>query len=104
MLAPNPERTKVFISYSHQDAQWLKRLHVHLRPLVRNSTIDLWDDTKISPGSQWQEEIAKAVKASRMAILLISADFLASDFIASDELPPLLEAAENEGAIILPLL
>jgi len=99
-----PERTKVFISYSHRDAEWLQRLQVHLHPLVRSSAIDVWADTTIKPGSKWRDEIAQAIAATKVAVLLISADFLASEFIAGQELPGLLEAAQNDGAIILPVI
>ena len=97
-------RTKVFVSYSHQDGEWLERLRVHLRPLEREYEIDVWDDTKISPGSKWRQQIADTIAAARVAVLLVSADFLASDFIASDELPPLLKRAEDDGAVILPVI
>ncbi len=97
-------RDKVFISYSHQDTKWLKRLRVHLRPLERENNIDVWDDTKIIPGSKWKNEIRKAIGSAKVVVLLISADFLASDFTATDELPPLLKAAEEDGAVILPFI
>src|SRR5262245_61048884 len=95
---------RVFISYSHIDKRWLERLQVHLKPLHRDSVLDLWDDTRIAPGSRWRDEIQQALAETTVAILLISADFLASDFIATVELPTLLAQAESKGAIILPLI
>lgn len=95
---------KFFISYSHTDRVWLDRLHVHLKPLQRNYDIDIWDDTRLTPGSNWQAEIERAVKAAKVAILLVSADFLASEFITTNELPRLLESAQKEGARILSVI
>jgi hypothetical protein len=77
---------------------------VHLTPLHKDYDIDSWSDRKIRPGSRWRDEIRKAVERARVAVLLISADFLASDFIRTHELPPLLKAAEEDGSLILPVV
>jgi TIR domain len=79
-MAPSPTRTKVFISYSHKDQEWLYRLQTHLKPLVREG-LDCWDDTHIRPGDDWKQEIQNALDTAQIAVLLISANFFASDFI-----------------------
>jgi hypothetical protein len=95
---------KVFLSYSHHDASFLARLHVHLRPLQKQGHIDAWVDTRIQAGDRWTDEITMALQTARIAILLVSADYLASDFIVDDELPPLLAKAESHGTRILPVI
>ncbi len=52
----------------------------------------------------WREEIRQAIASAKVAVLLVSADFLASDFIASDELPRLLAKAESEGTVVSPVI
>ncbi|WP_158547995.1 toll/interleukin-1 receptor domain-containing protein [Dyadobacter luteus] len=96
---PQQGRNKVFVSYSHLDKDFLTDVQRHFKPFL--SQIDFWDDTKIQPGQKWKDEIRKAISETKVAILLVSTDFLGSDFISSDELPPLLKAAEQNGAVIL---
>jgi len=97
-------RRSVFVSYSHKDRAWLERLQVHTRPLVRDGNVDWWDDTMLEPGSDWRAEIERALTSARVAVLLVSAHFLASEFVADDELPRLLKRARDDGTTIIPLI
>ena len=99
-----PSNLTVFVSYSRADIQCLERLRVHLRPLQREGAIAYWDDGSINAGEKWQEQIEAALDRARIAVLLISADFLASDFVIESELPVLLAAAEERGTTILPVI
>ncbi len=96
---------KVFISYSRKDRKWLVRLQVLLRPLVREGLLDVWDDTRIGAGTaDWGREIRKALRSADVAVLLVSPDFLASDYIAEVELPELLAAERKRQTVILPVV
>lgn len=98
------EIKQVFVSYSHKDEKWLNQLKIHFKPVERKFKVIFWDDSHIPPGSLWQQEIEVGIRTSKVFVLLISANFFASDFITDYELPKILERAELNGNIILPLI
>jgi hypothetical protein len=102
---PTQKQTpKAFISYCHKDRHYLDRLLVHLKPLTKAGAIDAWADTRIKAGERWKDALQRALDSSSIAILMISADFLASDFIIDNELPPLLSKSQVSGTRIVPLI
>lgn len=94
----------VFISYSHADEKEKNALLLHLGVLRGAGLIDLWSDDRISAGADWEDEINKAMANARIAILLISANFLTSDFITKNEVPELLKLRESKGLITFPVI
>lgn len=103
--ATTNERNKVFISYSHQDTEWLKRVRGHLDMInyeVADSSI--WDDTKIRPGKRWENEIKTALSETKVAVFLITSNFLSSEYINENEIPYFLEAEKEGQTVILQLI
>lgn len=97
-------RDKIFISYSHSDANYLSRLKIHLKAFERLWKIQVWSDTKIKPWDKWKDEIKKWLDQAGVVILLVSADFLASEFIMTNELPDILKWYESNWLKIIPVI
>lgn len=64
----------------------------------------MWSDKEIHAGALWKEEIERALDKAAAAVLLVSADFLASDFVMIQELPSLFRSAEKKGTVIIPVI
>src|SRR3954471_19407465 len=79
----------VFISYSREDVAWRRLFEVLLAPLVRNRGLEIWSDDRIVVGNEWRPQLAEAIGHARLALVLVSADLLASPFIIEQELPAL---------------
>jgi len=103
---------KVFTSYSHQDARQMKKLQTHLAVLHNMGnddesttySVEFWNDQQISAGQDWEPAIEQAMSDATVSILLISANFLNSNFILKKEVPTLLERRKNEDMKVVPIL
>src|ERR1700733_11862884 len=96
-------RTKIFVSYSHDDTIWKDRFLQQIAVLERLGLVDIWSDSKIKAGAAWEEEIEAALTAAKVAVLLISPAFLASQFIWDKEMPRII-AHSAQGMEVLPLI
>jgi WD40 repeat protein len=94
------QRDLVFISYSHRDSVWLDRLQIFLKPYIRQN-LKVWADPYIETGGKWRRNITEALSRTSVAVLLVSPEFIASDFIFREELPPLLAAADVNAIILV---
>ncbi|GEM_PF-4034912 len=102
-----PKRTDIFISYSHHpdDKRYFDEIKIQLKSL-KTYGLDgkVWDDTQMRAGDEWLAEITKALQATRVGVLLVSQNFLASDFITTKEIPALLDTVKTEGGKIMSVI
>ncbi|HEY1353539.1 MAG TPA: CHAT domain-containing protein [Ktedonobacteraceae bacterium] len=103
LLPPAPGNT-IFIACSPQDHRFLQELHTHLEYFEQQGVLAYWDTTRLEPGTKQRAETLQALASASVAILLISADFLASAAIVQDQLPLLLQAADRGEVKILSVL
>lgn len=95
---------KAFISYSHRDSHALERLHVHLASLKREGRIEAWYDRDILAGSELNAEIAEQLETCELFLLLVSPDFLASDYCVETEMARALERHDAREARVVPII
>jgi len=95
-------RNQVFVSYSHHDKKLMEELLVQMKPFLGSGAVGAsWSDEQIAPGGDWLSEIQTALSKTSVAVLLVSPEYLASDFIKEHELGPLLNEAEAGRVKIL---
>jgi len=95
---------KVFISYSHRDQKLRKELDIHLANLKRLEIITSWYDGDIKPGEEWQPQIIEHLNTAQIILLLISANFIASDFCYSTEMKQAIARHDANKARVIPIL
>jgi hypothetical protein len=81
----------IFVSYSHQDEAWRRRFETMAKPLSRAESVVFWSDRNIKAG-EWEKQIEAAMRGAVAAVLLVSDNFLASDYIIEKEVPYLMRA------------
>jgi TIR domain/Effector-associated domain 1 len=97
-------KQKAFISYSHKDQRHRERLNDALIQLRRSNLMSVWDDRKILPGQDWDREISDKLEDADVILLLVSPDFLASDYSYSREMARALERHRSGTATMIPII
>lgn len=95
---------KVFISYAHADESYKEELEKRLALLKHNGTIESWNGKEILPEIEWDKEIKRQIQESQMILLLISNDFLVSDYINDIEIKLALDRYRKGEVIIVPII
>lgn len=103
-LADNNQAIEIFFSYAHEDEKLRNELAKHLKLLERQKVISSWYDRDITAGDDWKQEIQQHLQTAQVILLLISADFLASDFCWGVELAQAMTRHENKQALVIPVI
>ena len=99
-----PAAVDLFYSYSHHDEELRDQLDVHLALLKRRGVLRTWHDRRIAAGTEWQNEIAAELDSADVILLLISADFLASDYCYDVEMKRALDRDHAHEACVIPVI
>jgi hypothetical protein len=94
----------LFFSYSHKDESLRDELEKHLSILKRNGIIDTWHDRRIEAGSVLDASISNNLKNSQIILLLVSSDFLASDYCYDIEMKEAMRLHESKQAVVIPII
>jgi len=95
---------EIFCCYAREDQRLLKQLKKRLLPFQRQGLITLWADTDINAGTEWEHEIERHLNTAHMILLLVSPDFMASDYCYSKEMKRALERQDLGEAHVIPIL
>ncbi|HLQ28118.1 MAG TPA: toll/interleukin-1 receptor domain-containing protein [Ktedonobacteraceae bacterium] len=95
---------KIFFCYAHEDEDLLKRLKAHLKSLERDGLINMWYDRNIGAGTEWERQIDKHLATAQIILLLVSPDFMNSDYCYSNEMKRALERHMRGEARVIPII
>lgn len=95
---------RLFYSYAHGDADLRKKLGTYLAPLVQQNKVTEWYDRNIAPGADWEAEISAQLESADLIILLISEDFLASEYCFGVEVDKALTRLKRGEVKVIPIL
>src|SRR5579859_6618221 len=95
---------EIFCCYSRKDQEMLENLKAHLAPLRRQGLITIWNDTDITPGTNYEEEIKKHLDSAHIILLLVSPDFMNSDYCYSTEMDRAMERHTKGEARVVPII
>lgn len=96
--------TSVFFSYSHKDEDLRDRLEIHLAMLKRQSLIEAWHDRRIPAGDNLDQSISDKLEAADVILLLVSPDFLASEYCYAIEMGRAMERHHAGEARVIPVI
>jgi hypothetical protein len=103
-MTSTPAPIELFISYSHKDEPLREQLGTHLSLLKRQGVIDEWHDRRIGAGQEWAGAIDEHLNGADVILLLVSADFLASDYCYDLEMTRALERHDARDACVIPVI
>src|SRR5713226_99690 len=95
---------KIFFCYAHEDEALLNKLKTHLRPLQRQGLIDVWYDRDIRAGTDWEQQIKAQLNTAQIILLLVSPDFMDSDYCYGIEMQRALERHKRGEARVIPVI
>lgn len=98
------KKIKVFLSYSHKDIKYKQELDKHLTPLKTSERIETWNDEELKVGSEFNQEIKERLESYDIIVLLISSDFLSSDYCRDIEMENAIKRAKAQQCHIVPVI
>jgi internalin A len=98
------DQPSIFVSYAHADTRWLNELDPHLNGLSLHAKVERFDDRQLFGGDDWNAEVKAALDRADIILLLVTANFIGSEYIHRVELPAALKRRQEDGSVVVPVL